>query len=1012
MSFDLKDINWAEFKNPPKSARPMVRWWWTGLDVEKEELIREIHDLDEAGFYGAEIQVFMIGSPLDLKIRDKERAKRSHRFMQPYYYEMIKTVLDEASKRGMIIDLTISSSWPTGGTHISQQDSMKLLMVGQHIINGPLAYSDKVPGYIRPPKQGLAVIEEFKEGIKLEAVVAFKTIGKPREIKFKKFETTYIDKESIIDLTDKVDNNNILKWNFSEGVWQILSFYSSPSGVNPLADSRSNFEKSSLVLDHLSSKSIKKHMDLHLGEGKKYFENHFGTTLRAFFTDSLELASSWLWTEEFLDQFKKRRGYNLKPFLPICFVPNRDNKYLQARYGGATPMFDFKGDIGEKIRYDYELTISDLFSEEFVKAMTVWAEKNKLKNRIQAYGIRADTLKTYGIAHIPETEQLYAGGIIDFLKFAGSAAIIYEKSLVTAESIVWNQRDYMTTPLKWKIAADRLFISGINQMIYHGFPYQNKLFPYPGFCGFSTPYLPYVMNFSSNFSRKNPFWEFFPLINEYVTRCQFILQHGKVISNIAIYYPLFNYCDSVLKKEELIGGYLDENDAPLAIGAIDAHLKEKDKLDDNEKWTVAHLKITDNLLSNGFYYSHVNEESVLNSKIEENKIKIGVAEFEVLILLNIEKISLEMAKKLKLIANSEIPIIFINLLPKKQLGFLNYEKNDKEIEYIMKNLLETKKIYLNKENENISQFIKNKLNINPGVFYDEDQPTIHYIHKKTENSDMYLFRHSKNYPKRIFIRFYHPDKIPFILNPWNGDIFQAGQYNRANNYIDMNLEFESYGSIILEFKKGQEKVHVVESSLNFKRINGKLESLIVKPGDYFFKLSNGKEKNIDIKQENLTKILISSWILKTNVRDHLGNLKPIEIILDELNDWRNILELKFCSSKGIYTSKFNLEEKYIQQNLKIILSLGRVHDTAVVKINGIKTQPILVYPFEIDITPYVKSGENNVEIAVTPTIRNRLIGYGKNGGKDWINHKNKKELMPSGLIGPVMIKTYYILRIN
>jgi hypothetical protein len=42
--------------------------------------------------------------------------------------------------------------------------------------------------------------------------------------------------------------------------------------------------------------------------------------------------------------------------------------------------------------------------------------------------------------------------------------------------MVWNTRDYYTTPQKWKVAADRLFVSGINQMIYHGFPYQNPLF--------------------------------------------------------------------------------------------------------------------------------------------------------------------------------------------------------------------------------------------------------------------------------------------------------------------------------------------------------------------------------------------------------------------------------------------------------------------------------------------------------------------------------------------------------
>ena len=285
MSFNLKDADWSEFKSPPKYARPLVRWWWTGLDVDKEELIKEVQELDEAGFLGAEIQAFMIGSPMDLEKKDKERGARSHRFMQSYYYEMVKAVLDEASKRGMIMDLTIGSSWPAGGTHISKNDSMKILLINQKIIKGPIRYLDKVPQFKESKNLVPDLMEKFKEDIKLEAVIAVKPIGEPGIIKFKDFTTAYIDKESIIDLTDEVNDNYILDWDFPVGIWQLFAFYKFPSGIRPLLDCRSSPNKLSLVLDHLSSKSIKKHLDLHLGEGKKYFGNHFGKTLRAFFTD-------------------------------------------------------------------------------------------------------------------------------------------------------------------------------------------------------------------------------------------------------------------------------------------------------------------------------------------------------------------------------------------------------------------------------------------------------------------------------------------------------------------------------------------------------------------------------------------------------------------------------------------------------------------------------------------------------------------------------------------------------
>jgi len=985
MSFNENDIDWEEFRNPPKSARPMVRWWWTGMDVEEEELIREIKELDDVGFLGAEIQVFMIGSPLNLGKLDIEREKRSHRFMTPYYYQMVKAVLDEASKRNMIIDLTIGSSWPAGGVHIDKDLSMKMLLIGQKVIEGPIKYSDTVPEPVFPRKKGFIGDIDYSRDKTLIAVVGSKPIGEPKPIKFKNFKTSYLESNTLIDLTHKVHKNDILNWEAPEGNWQIFSFYICPSGVVPLADSRSDFNKKSLVLDHLSSKPIKHHLDLHLGEGKHHLKEHYGKTLRAFFTDSLELASNWLWTREFLSKFKEWRGYDLTPYLPICFVPDRDNVY---EFGGRTllPAYDIKGNIGDKIRYDYELTISDLFSKELVQTMTDWAEKNDLKNRIQAYGLRADTLKIYGISHIPETEQLYGGGLIDFLKLAGSAGIIYDKPIITAESIVWNQRDYMTTPLKWKVAADRLFSSGVNQMIYHGYPYQNPLFPYPGFCGFSTPYLPQSVNFSSNFSRNNPFWEFFPIMNSYITRCQYILQHGKIVSNIAVFYSVFNYCHDPLKKEELTGGCLDQYDAPLPRKSIQAIVKNNEDLNNTQQWTLSLLYLTDDLSSYGFFYSHVNEETILNSTIKENKLIIGNGTFEVLIIPNITKISLEMALKLKKIAESNIPVIFIDSIPEEQPGYLNYEKNNKEIKDIFETLLQNQKIYLLKEINEVSRSIIEDLKIKPGIEYEEPQSSINYIHKKTENSDYYFFRHSKNIPKEINVIFPHPNKVPFILDPWTGKIEQAIRYRKQKDAVEMKLHFEPYGSYIIEFKISKAQKPVFDAPKRSERLKDDIIGYI--------------------KEKSLSSILLEDWHLYTNLRDHEGKLTPIDLDLKGLKDWREITELKYCSSKGTYTTTFNLTKDYIQDYSILYLSLGRVHDVAIVKINGKECPPLLVYPYEVNITSLVKEGENQIEVEITPTLRNRLIGYGKNGGEDWVNHKNKKEFMPSGLIGPVKLNPF------
>ena len=44
-------------------------------------------------------------------------------------------------------------------------------------------------------------------------------------------------------------------------------------------------------------------------------------------------------------------------------------------------------------------------------------------------------------------------------------------------------------------------------------------------------------------------------------------------------------------------------------------------------------------------------------------------------------------------------------------------------------------------------------------------------------------------------------------------------------------------------------------------------------------------------------------------------------------------------------------------------------------------------------------------ITITPTLRNRLVGYARSGSRDWKQFRRCKELAPSGLIGPVRLVT-------
>jgi hypothetical protein len=996
------------FKDPPKSARPMVRWWWTGVDVEKEELLREVQDLDEAGFLGGEIQASMIGAPSSLKRRDPDAYRRAHRFMQPIYYEMIQAVLDEAAQRGMTFDLTVCSAWPAGGVHVDLADSMRVLFMGSKVIRGGQRYTGRVPRFKTPffyrvarGLKWLGVLDLqtlYADRMKLVRVVAVRPVGKPGRVRSFRPKTAYLDATSAIDLTSRVNEEGILEWNVPLGTWQLFGFYAGPSGTHPLMDAREDPNGSALVLDHLARKPIERHLEHHLGRARSYWSAHMGKTLRAFFTDSLELASEWSWTDDFLAEFEARRGYDLSPYLPVNYVPAWDNKYLSVLME-QRPCFDLEGDLGARIRHDFEQTVSDLFTERFAQAMTDWANANGMQSRIQAYGVRADTLKTYGIAHIPETEQLFAGGAMDFLRLAGSSGVIYDKALVTAESMVWNQRDYLTTPLKWKVAADRLFAAGINQMIYHGFPYQNPAYPYPGYDPFSSPYTLKAACFSSNFSRANPFWPFFPAMNAYITRCQHVLQQGKTCCSVGLFYPLFNYPDAVLTQEELIGGVLDESDAPMSKRAVGGVAKAK--LDEEDKWTQAQIVLGDHLTSHGYNYVHINPEGLLGAQLQEGKLVLGAARLDVLILSQVERITVEVARKLHEIAQTGFPVVFVGRVPDKQPGFLNYRENDAIVLDLIAELAHRYDcvVYTYK---GVASFLAEKLGIQPGIVFDQPQPTVHYIHKRMDQMDVYFLRHATREPIRFRAHFVHPERVPLWLDPWTGRATPAAAFGQDQDGIGMNLSLPPFGSCIVVFVAHDAVPHVVDGELQVLREDSALVAYTTVAGSYAFEMGDESHKVRVVAEDAPPALPLDTWRLETELRQPNGTLVPFSMDLQP-TDWRDIPELVHCSSTGVYSAHVKLDERYFEEDLVIRLDLGTVFDAAVVTINGEQLAPLLVYPYLVEVTPYVHLGDNEITIAVTPTLRNRLIGYSKKGGKNWRHFKGRRALAPSGLVGPVQL---------
>lgn len=129
---------------------------------------------------------------------------------------------------------------------------------------------------------------------------------------------------------------------------------------------------------------------------------------------------------------------------------------------------------------------------------------------------------------------------------------------------------------------------------------------------------------------------------------------------------------------------------------------------------------------------------------------------------------------------------------------------------------------------------------------------------------------------------------------------------------------------------------------------------------------------------------------------------------DTLFDWTTSFNPKICYYSGsvCYSTVF----KYDKKEACVHLNLGQVHDIAHVYVNRVDCGIAWMAPYEVDITKAIHRGKNILDIVVTNTWRNALLGaeQGKAPFEGiWTNSEYRmkgNKLLPAGLIGPVSLK--------
>jgi hypothetical protein len=994
-----------DFAVVPNESRLRCYWWWLNSMATKESITRDLEQMKANGYGGASI---VDAGSSNYTVAKKTKAGPV--FMSPAWMELYKYAVKEAQRIGIELSVNVQSGWNPGGPTITPDLALKKLVYSDTAIEG----GKRVQLKLAQPKMKLMykdiLIQAFQQpatnfplkdkGIEFWKLKSFNEgFGAQGTYPLYKLRAEYSNadqfdglKESkIIDLTSKF-KDGVLTWDAPAGEWTIIRYGWTCTGA---ITSTTSDGWGGLSLDHLNPNAFKKFsydVILPLINAAQ----SAGNSLHFLQTDSWEMGNVG-WTNNFASDFKKFRGYDITPWLPV----------LAGRIVESVEQSD-------RFLHDYRKTIGDCIAAYHYQLFSDLAHKHSLGIHPESGGPHSapvDALKVMAISEFPQGEFWATANthrVKDdarlYVKQSACVAHTNGKRFVAAEGPTSIGPQWERSPKDLKSNIDRVFCSGVNRIVWHTFTSSPKEFGMPGNEYFAGTHL-------------NPnvtWWKQAKDFISYLNRCSYLLSKGLFVADVLYYYG-----DDVPNFV-----FLKEDVKDLGFG-YDWDKCSKDAL--------------------------VNRVSVKDKKVF---LPDGMT-YRLLVLPSEKAIDLSVLRKVELLVKQGLTVIAPR--PERATGLTNYPESDKEVKAIAsrmwgdidgvtitENNYGKGKVIFGKDVKTVLQEMKIKPDIE---FTSTRQNTaLDYIHRTGNGLDIYFvvnrfgrkgindfsYRYLTTLPDRyeqVECKFRVTGMIPELWDPITGKTRQILTYREENGQTIIPLSLEPEGSRFIIFRKAKSFPHIIKiekdgqsffpdnefigidkPSIEIFKDKVKMFTTIFEPGKYTATWQDGKTTKFNLATPNTTVPLSGKW--EINFDTSWGG--PAHIEIDSLKSWTQFEEagIKYYSGKAVYKKTFSVAAGNLK-GTKAILDLGNVLDMASIKINGNQLPVRWSAPFQFDITGYVKSGNNQLEVEVVNLWPNRLIGdsklpldkrFTKTNIVKFEQPDSEKLLRESGLLGPVQVK--------
>ena len=463
------------FENPPHGYGEIPFYWWTGGDtLTKERLQWQLDQLSEAGVLGLNVSYNHTSKTVDTLINKDKNVTygmpevSNPAFQSEEWWDIWNWFSEECGKRNMGLGLDDYVVGDKGTGNWGSKVAANALMQdyqGRLKVHESLSINNKGWNEITIPSTVVSVMAYPKAG-------------------------NHYNGEKGINLLPLADGNKI-KWKAPTNEnWEVI-----------------------MVSTESSYMLHPDHGNLLVNEYFQEFENRLSPEGRKgmnfFFQDELIVdIDKYTWSEDFVQVFKEKKGYDILPLLPELYF----------NIGDRTP----------KVRLDYYDVMIELAEERYFKPVFEWHWQRGMIMGCDNEGrgieptVYGDYFRATRWFGAPGNDAPGSGFSFIQTKVSSSIAHLYKRPRVWLEayhSLGWNAQ-----PSWIDFSTNKHFQFGGNLLCLHGLYYTT----HGGWWEWAPP----------DFHFRMPYWPHFKHWLKSAERLSYLLSQGDHVCDVAIMYPV------------------------------------------------------------------------------------------------------------------------------------------------------------------------------------------------------------------------------------------------------------------------------------------------------------------------------------------------------------------------------------------------------------------------------------------------------------------------------------------